>query len=326
MITLFDPSLRNHSGLQSSNLGDVIIYRSVAKVLKQIFPNEELVRISTHDYLTELHYDQINNSRFRFVGGSNLLSSHIWRYNQWNIAPRESLYFLNPRIKETILFGCGWWQYQSKPDLITKYFYNKVFSKNIFHAVRDGYTKDKFNHLGLRCLNTSCPTLWEMNGKVIGRKNLNCKNVIITLTDYNKDSLLDNYLLDVIGTYFEKIYFFAQGIGDSEYLSLLQSTRKQKLEITVLSTLPEFENILDSGDCIYIGTRLHGGILALQKNVDAIIIAIDNRTVEIGRDVKIPFIIRSEIKLVKSWIEGSYPSSHINLDNSGIEQWLLQFK
>ena len=45
----------------------------------------------------------------------------------------------------------------------------------------------------------------------------------------------------------------------------------------------------------YVGTRLHGGIHALNHGVRTILVSVDNRAAELGRDIHLPVLDRSRI-------------------------------
>src|SRR5450755_3179115 len=76
-ISLLDPSLMNHRGDLSINLGDVIIYESVIKILGGLFLDTEIIRIASHAPLEEKHFKIIKDSEFTFVGGTNIFTSDI---------------------------------------------------------------------------------------------------------------------------------------------------------------------------------------------------------------------------------------------------------
>jgi hypothetical protein len=75
MICLIDPSLQDHSGTPSTNLGDVVTFRAIARCLNLLFAGEEICRISSHVPLKERHYAMLSASRLTFLGGSNMLWS-----------------------------------------------------------------------------------------------------------------------------------------------------------------------------------------------------------------------------------------------------------
>ena len=91
-IILLDPSLMDHTGYVSTNLGDIIISESIRKVLGDIFNYDNIIRISTHDYLTEKHYRIIRESEYVFLGGTNLLYSHVESGMNWLLSRNRFFY------------------------------------------------------------------------------------------------------------------------------------------------------------------------------------------------------------------------------------------
>jgi polysaccharide pyruvyl transferase WcaK-like protein len=226
------------------------------------------------------------------------------------------------------LFGVGWWQYQQKPDLISKQFYKKVLNKEIIHSVRDSYTEEKLNSIGINnTLNTSCPTLWALDGVNANHNNLKTKNCLFTLTDYSINVSTDTTLIESILSGFSgEIKFFPQGFEDIQYLNSLEVYKQNKVRIQILErNINEFYNHLSSDFC-YIGTRLHAGIKCIEKGLESLIIAVDNRAKEMSKDVSLPVVDRLKIQTVNDWIEGKLIFKNISLPTESIIKWKNQFK
>ena len=77
-------------------------------------------------------------------------------------------------------------------------------------------------------------------------------------------------------------------------------------------------------DIDFIGSRLHGGIRALNYKRRALIIGVDNRATEINRDTNLPFISRENIEHANKWIN-SVSKTEIHLPNDNINEWKSQF-
>ena len=90
--------------------------------------------------------------------------------------------------------------------------------------------------------------------------------------------------------------------------------------------LDAYTALLQAGDLDYVGTRLHGGIHALNYKIRSLIIAVDHRAVEIGKDFSVPYIERSEIteRLLSEIHANRETKIRIPLDN--IQAWKAQFK
>ncbi|MEK6911004.1 MAG: polysaccharide pyruvyl transferase family protein [Nanoarchaeota archaeon] len=311
-IALFDPSIN------TGNLGDKIIIESVNKTLKEIFRNTLKVRFSTRARLNEIKLKQLKNSDIQIVGGTNLLSSHMLLYKQWKIGLKES-----KSLSNCVLLGVGWWQYQSNPDLYTKFILKNALSKNYLHAVRDIYTQRKLESIGItNTLITGCPTIWSLTKekcrKIHTKKS---KVVVFTLTDYKKDEQKDKKIIDILSKSYNKLYFWPQGSKDIKYLKKIN---RDNNIIVLKRTVAALDSILKK-DIDYVGTRLHAGIRALQNKKRTIIISIDNRTEEMGKDFNIPFLRRSELENLPKLIH--HPLKiNIKLPLKNIIKWKSQFK
>jgi len=328
-IGLFDPSLKDNNREPSVNLGDIIISKSIEKCLNEMFSNSEVIRISSHVLPSKKEFNILNECELIFIGGTNILSSEINKYNQWKVLKNKfNGLFSSVPIENIILLGVGWWQYQSSPEYNTKKFYEKILSKNKFHSVRDKYTLKMLESIDINnVLNTSCPTTWELNGQEINRKLIK-ENCLFTITDYMKDVESDNSLIQIIlDSYSGKIFFFPQGTGDVNYITLLSSFKKNKERITVLNrTIDEFEECLTFADVDYVGTRLHAGINALQLKKNSLILSVDNRATEMAKDISLPVVSRKDLKMIRKWINGDNVFSNIKIPIESITLWKNQFK
>jgi polysaccharide pyruvyl transferase WcaK-like protein len=75
----------------------------------------------------------------------------------------------------------------------------------------------------------------------------------------------------------------------------------------------------------YIGTRLHGGIFALNHGRRGLILEVDNRAKEMGKDFGLPTVVRTDLERIRAWIDRSHPFQ-IRLDQAAIGRWRDQFK
>ena len=94
---------------------------------------------------------------------------------------------------------------------------------------------------------------------------------------------------------------------------------------TIPNTLEAYEAALNNGGVDYVGTRLHAGIHALNHKIRSIILAVDNRATEMGRDVNLPVIQRSEIsETLEKKIQSEF-ATEIQLKQENIERFKAQF-
>lgn len=311
-IALFDPSIA------SENLGDQIIIDAVVRELTDIFPTEQLVHLPTQEVVSRRTFRLARAAERRFVGGTNLLSSHMTKYRQWQVGLLSTLF-----MKDITLLGVGWWQYQDKPGIYTSTVLSRILSKNVKHSVRDQYTKDQLGKIGIEnVINTGCPTMWRLTDShcksILVKKS---SRVVFTLTDYKRDVVNDRALISLLRELYETVTFWPQGSFDLSYLKTL--TDVSGIEI-LPPTLAAFNENLARGEVDFVGTRLHGGVRALQRKRRALILAVDNRAVEISRDTGLPVVDRADLERVRIWILN--PSSPpVTMNHAAIAQWKSQF-
>ena len=310
-ISVFDTSIC------SPNLGDQIIMDSIKKILSDLFEDALFINFQTHDVISNTSYKYIKNSNFIFVGGTNLLSSNMNYYNQWKINLWDSLF-----IKDAILMGVGWWQYQKKPNLYTKILYHRILHKGYLHSVRDNYTKRQLESIGINnVVNTACPTMWSLTDEhcqdIPRRKS---DSVLVTFTEYNQNQEYDFNLIKLLKERYSNIYFWTQQPKDYKYMYSIYGNKA----IYVKPSLQALDEILTI-DIDYLGTRLHAGIRALQNKKRTLILAVDNRAAEISQDTNLPVVPRNDWKSITSWIESAY-ETRIRLPWSNIVQWKSQFQ
>ncbi|MGL4830702.1 MAG: polysaccharide pyruvyl transferase family protein [Vibrio sp.] len=314
-IILYSP------GLASYNIGDKIISDSAKREMKKLLSKAFVTEIPTHTPHSWYYMRPLIKSDYKFVLGSNLLKPTFFGFKrQWDITLFKS-WITGP----CILIGAGWWQYGSKPNLYTKLLYKQVLDSNYIHSVRDEYTKKMLEETGFKnVINTACPTMWSLTKDHCGHiKKIKSNNVIVTLTDYNKDVKSDKRLLLFLSDKYDKVYYWPQGIGDLDYLNELNVNRNN-IEV-IEPSLESFDEVLTYGNVDYIGTRLHGGIRALQKKVRTLILAIDNRAWEKKKDFNLPVVERNDEEALSNFINDEY-SVDINIPIENINRWKKQFE
>lgn len=328
--------------ISSENIGDKIIGNYCRSILQSIFPDYLSVEVSTRDRLSEISMRHIISSDYCFLCGTNLLSSNMKKYRQWNITngdvyrikisdfSRRELLNLSAlkaakSRKPIILFGVGWWQYQTKPDRYTGKVLRNILSDTYLHSVRDEYTKRMLESIGIQnVINTACPTMWNLSKehcRQIPTKKSN--NVVTTLTNYNENFEQDNKLFEILLSHYENVYVWLQAIED--YAILKKSPWFSQVHI-IPPSLKAYDNFLKENiDIDYVGTRLHGGIRALNMGKRTIIIAVDNRAIEIANDTGLPVIKRENINNnLEKMIQSEF-STEINLPEENIKMWKQQF-
>jgi polysaccharide pyruvyl transferase WcaK-like protein len=326
-IALLDPSLPAENETGSDNLGDVIIADSIKSILADIFPAHEIIRFPTKRALCRNELNALKNCSHRFLGGTNILSGDLKSYNQWEM-DTSLIGIARPKFDSVIAMGVGWWQYQDKTTLRSKLFYRHILHRNAYHAVRDQYSYGRITDCGIRnVLNTSCPTVWDLDGRSTRRKHLASREVLFTLTDYMRSPAQDGELIRTLLEHATgKLLFFPQGSKDIEYIESLSEFRKNRRYITLLCReVAEFNKLANDSRVIYVGTRLHGGIRFLQCGRDALIVCVDNRATEIHKDIRLPAVARENFSGMAAWLSGELDFGRISLPLKQIQQWKSQF-
>lgn len=312
-IALFDTSIA------SDNLGDGIIMDAVSTHLREIYGQDSFTNVPTHIPLSAQNRADIKNCEIGFVGGTNLLCANWILKPQWKVGIFDAFTLPHP-----VLMGVGWRHYQRPTDLPTKLFLKQLLNKNYIHSVRDSYTYERMKLMGFEnVINTACPTMWKLTPEHCASiPTKRAPHVLTTVTAYRHDPELDKKWLEVLLAAYDKIYLWPQMQGDDKYVADMNLGKK----IEVLDpTLAAYDKALSTLDVDFLGTRLHGGIRALQHKRRTLIIEVDNRAVEIARDTKLPTIKRDNAEGIKSWI-GSDTPTVLTLPWENISKWKSQFK
>ena len=302
---LLDPSI------SSANIGDQIIRENVLRALDGVLPLDEALPTQTR--LTHSQRSTARHAGMAVVGGTNLLSSNMPWYRQWKLDPLVARSLKH----KVVLLGVGWWQYQGEPNRYTTKLLREVLSPDLVHSVRDEYTKTRLEKMGFRVSNTACPTMWGLdrhNGVVTARP----AQAILTLTDYNRDVAEDEWLIALAAEHYERVVIWPQSIRDAAYARTLRG------EFTIAEpTLAAYDALLAEGDSDYVGTRLHGGVRALESGAWGVIVAVDNRAIEIGRDTGLPVHPRGQRDAIRETVARRAPLD-VHLPYDEIDAWKAQ--
>jgi len=314
-VSIFDPSILSY------NLGNEIISNSINKFISENLNDSFVIKLQYTERLRKKSKTHIQNSDLAILAGTNSLSSNMFSLEQFPIQPFDLI-----SINNILLCGVGWFQYQNKPNLVNRKLLKILLRKDMTHSVRDTYTKRMLNSIGINnVINTSCPTVWDITPEHITKiPNNKAKYVLTTLTDYNKDTVLDSKLLQILDSNYEKVFFWPQGLGDHEYL--MQLVKKIKISLEIISpNLRSFDSILENEEIDYVGTRLHAGIRAIQKSVRTFIVAVDNRAKEISKDINLHSSERGNFNNLKTFINTNLENK-LDIPYKQIEDWKSQFK
>ncbi|OUE31571.1 Polysaccharide pyruvyl transferase [Clavibacter michiganensis] len=304
---LLDPSI------SSANIGDQIIRENVLRALDGVMLLQG--SLPTQTRLNHSQRKTAQRAKLAVVGGTNLLSSNMPWYRQWKLDP---LVARSLRHK-VVLLGVGWWQYQGEPNRYTTRMLKEVLAPDLVHSVRDEYTKDRLERMGFQVSNTACPTMWGLdrhNGVVSERP----AQVILTLTDYNRDVAEDEWLISLVAEHYERVVIWPQSIRDAAYAKTLRG------DFTIAEpTLAAYDALLAAGDSDYVGTRLHGGVRALESGAWGVIVAVDNRALEISRDTGLPVHARGERDAIRETVVRR-AALDVHLPYDEIDAWKAQLR
>lgn len=309
-VTLLDTSIA------TDNLGDEIIIDAVERVISEILPNAYVKRVATHDFLGRVSRKIVRNSRLSIVGGTNILSAHMGPFALWKMMPWDAL-----ALHHAVLLGVGWRDYMSGPDPYTKWVLSRVLSKEHIHSVRDQYTAQKLKGIA-RASDTACPTMWSLTpAHCQSIPRVKADKVVTTLTYYRGDPNRDRRFLEVLARNYREVYFWPQQSDDHAYVNSLSITNIKRISPSVRS----YNAFLDNEEVDFAGTRLHGGIRAMQKGKRTLILGLDNRAKEISKGSGLPVLDRADIAGIEEWI-GSKRATTVTLPVEGIAAWKAQFR
>ena len=302
-----------------TNMGNQIIMEAVNRELRDVFPDDFFYSVPALERI-QIGRKLVQNADFAFVAGGNLLRSDMNNKNSdWPLRWRDAFW-----LKGLVLMGVGWWQYQSHgPNLFSRFLMRRIMHPTLLHSVRDNYTLQRIKALGLNGLNTGCPTLWRLNRTHCLSVPVEKSNaVLLTFTEYNQNPAFDSLLYECLAKNYTRIYFWPQQYLDAKYATDICGDRIVMLP----PSLDSLDNLLRFTDVDYVGTRLHAGIRALQHCRRSVIIAVDNRSLEMGRDFNLPILNRTEIAsrlpshLCSEW------KTDIRLNETAIQTWKQQFR
>lgn len=328
--------------VSSENMGDHIILEYCQEIFEEIFGQALYVNIPTRERLPLRSRRHVATSDYAFVCGTNLLASNMNQRKQWNIGIRDAIKISTANISKkewldiaavkrkyqenkVILLGAGWWQYQQAPNKYTDILLNLILSHKVIHSVRDSYTEKKLREIGIHnVVNTACPTMWNLTESFCAEiPTEKSSKVITTLTNYNMETEKDDRFLETLCHNYEQVYVWLQAIEDQKYLQSLKCCKHVKV---IPPNLTAYDQFLNDNQVDYIGTRLHGGIRALNKKKRTLILAVDNRAVEISKDTNLPVIKRKDADQdLEKWICNSFETK-INLPIDNIQKWKNQFE
>lgn len=303
----------------SPNIGDIIIETCCDEVLGEMGMIAK-EKITTHKHPSNNEQKHLKEASIAIVAGSNLLSANL-HHCQWKL-PNDY-----QSLEDICLMGCGWSNYNEQINDFSRQFYKEILGNQWLHSVRDRYTEDKLKSIGLQnVIYTGCPTMWTLTPKHCRNiKTQKAKTVVTALTSYSPDETLDYAQLQKLFDLYEKVYFWPQGIEDEAYLQRLLSIEEMNRIVVLERKIIALNHVFLAEQADYVGNRLHAGIYALRKGCRSLVIAIDNRATEIGKDTNLPVIQRNKVLEELEEKITCDQQIFIDLPWDNIETWKAQF-
>ena len=141
------------------------------------------------------------------------------------------------------------------------------------------------------------------------------------MTGVQRDPKIDQKLIDILQKNYKEVFFYDQTIWDMEYFLGMRNIEGIKI---VGSSLSEYGDVLDSGNIEYVGTRLHGGVFAMQHKVRSLIVNIDNRARNMSKVNNFNIIERDDIEELEDKINSRF-ETNVRMDYELLDNWLSQF-
>ncbi|MCH5320900.1 MAG: polysaccharide pyruvyl transferase family protein [Eubacterium sp.] len=318
-----------NTNIGSYNLGDNIICNSAKKELSNILNDYLCVDFPTHTPLFEIWQMTKRSGRYKAFSSFNLkllFGTNIFTKNLFKPWPNFNLNVFNKHLyKDTVMVGVGSASGILNANNFTKYLYREILSKQYIHSTRDEITKKFIESLGseYKAINTGCPTMWsltEEHCKQIPIKKSD--SVVFTLTNNESDVESDKKLISLLLDCYKHLYFVPQSIGDIEYLEKINSKKNINILPSDIEAVGQF---YENNDVDYVGSRLHGGIYAMQNKKRSIILSVDNRASDIAENYNINCIERSNLDAIYIKINSEFDTK-INININLINEWKSQFK
>lgn len=305
--------------LGSENAGDQVIMEACEKVCDELWPKASFTHLPTHYYSAN---SENKRDVLKILCGTNIIYQRMEDQSQWSLPNNLSSY------NNICLLGVGMSDIgiNEKASLYSRLFMKSVLSQEYIHSVRDGLTKKRLEEMGVsNVVNTACPTMWclapELQRNIPQNKQRKC---ITSITDYCFDEKQDKRMLEILNQEYEEVIIWVQGSHDIDWcLEKIVNLNDYRV---IGPNLSELDQYLESEEADYIGTRLHAGIRSLSKKHRSLIIAVDNRARQIGKDTNLPVMERGQIdEKLSAWI--NTPSVFdIVLPWENISLWKDQFK
>ncbi|WP_144185125.1 polysaccharide pyruvyl transferase family protein [Elioraea rosea] len=306
-IAILDPSLA------TDNLGDEVIYQAVESLLFDLFPNAWFHRIATHEPMSNRSHKVLRAAERIFVAGSNLLPPDG---GQWRITLSDSMF-----VEGLVVIGAGWQHDATKLTREASKILRRSLHASALHAVRDAPAAENLKALGLRAVNATCPTLWRLDAAATARiPEAKAQDAVVAVTAYRNQPEADAAFLKLVTDRYRTVWFYPQMGDDIPHLERLGFGHLKRIR----ASTEAYSRFLAENDVDYIGSRLHGGIRALQMGKRLLILEVDNRARDIAAHTGLPSARLTDLAAISDWIERPAPT-RLHLPEAEIAAWKAQF-
>lgn len=307
-----------NTSLGTSNLGDEIIMFYIKKNISEYLQGYDIIEVSTHLYPTKEQVEKLLDSKYVLIYGTNILSPRMELYSGWKFDERLI------HLHNVILIGTGWWGYQHT-SAYSKYVYKRILSTECLQSVRDEQTCQRLRKIGIsNVVNTNCLTMWGLDKKCDNIPTFKCDTVVFTITSVLRQAEADKKLIEILLKNYTRLFFWPQADTDMEYLVEIMGDGMRNINV-IERSLSAYTAFLRKTQVDYVGSRLHGGIHALQNGRRTIIIAVDNRATEIKKDTNLPVIAVEDVKILLEDMINSEWKTDIHLNTENINHWMGSF-
>lgn len=121
-----------NTSMDTDNLGDFIIMRYCGNILNELYEDYEFVDVSTHKMPSAEDEKIVKQTKYKFVCGTNLLTSHIEKWWNWRLPDGLRKKFA---YRNAILLGAGWGNYQDECSEYSRMIYKCILNPNVIHSV-----------------------------------------------------------------------------------------------------------------------------------------------------------------------------------------------
>ena len=211
---------------------------AVWDVIHSIFGPDTPPRIATHELMPRETYRSLSQYDVGLVGGTNILKSHMFVRANWRLRPYDMFF-----LKNVVLLGVGWQQYQGAVDIFSRALFKCILSNKFMHSVRDEYTLDQMRGQVKSVAYTACPTLWSLTEqKCAAVPTRKAKSAIVSLTYYRPDPA-DAELIRMLLREYETVHFWCQMEKDRDYLNAMSLG----VQIPVIADVESYNRLLETG-------------------------------------------------------------------------------